>query len=143
MAWRHVLVCSVVLLAGCGVGTPPPPKAEPTAPAPTPTPVPKRPEDAADAFFTAWQQGQYWAMYDLLAADAQAATPKDVFVRRYTNIHDGVGELKLTIQAGAASSDNGQVTFQVTHSLAIFGDVTEANTLPLVQDQAGAWKVAW
>jgi penicillin-binding protein 3 len=87
MVWRHALMIWVVLLAGCGLGEPPPP-AQPPAPAATATPVPKRPEDAASAFFTAWQQGQYAAMYDLLSADAQAATPRDVFVRRYTNIHD-------------------------------------------------------
>ena len=105
--------------------------------------MPKRPEDAANAFFTAWQQGQYSAMYDLISAEAQAATPRDVFVRRYTNIHDGTSELKLTVQASGPPNDSGQVPFQVTRSLAIFGDVTEANSLPLVQDQGGAWRLTW
>ena len=139
MAWRYALLLSVVLLAGCGVAEP----ALPATPAPTQTPVPKRPEDAANAFFTAWQQGQYSAMYDLISAEAQAATPRDVFVRRYTNIHDGTSELKLTVQASGPPNDSGQVPFQVTRSLAIFGDVTEANSLPLVQDQGGAWRLTW
>jgi penicillin-binding protein 2 len=132
----------VVLLVGCGVGEPAAQPA-PTPPAQTATPVPRRPEDAAQAFFTAWQQGQYAAMYDLLSADAQAATPREVFVRRYTNIHDGIGELKLSVQASGPPDASGQVPFQVTRSLAIFGDVTEANSLPLSQDQTGAWTIAW
>ena len=43
----------------------------------------------------------------------QAATPRDVFVRRYTNIHDGIGELKLTVQADQRASRpaSGQVPF--------------------------------
>ena len=139
MARRHALILSMILLVGCGVAEPGPL----ATPAPTQTPVPKRPEDAANAFFSAWQQSQYSAMYDLLSAEAQAATPRDVFVRRYTNIRDGTSELKLTVQASGPPDDSGQVPFQVTRSLAIFGDVTEANTLPLVQDQGGAWKVAW
>jgi penicillin-binding protein 2 len=108
--------------------------------------VPKRPEDAASAFFAAWQQGQYPAMYDVLSEDARAATSRDTFVRRYTNIHDGVGEARLTVQPGALSvasdGQSAELQFQVTHSLAVFGDVTESNTLPLVMEQ-GAWKIAW
>ena len=96
----------------------------------------------ANAFFGAWQQGQYAAMYDLLSTDAQAATARDVFVRRYTNIHQGIGELKLSVQATGPIAD-GQVPFSVSRSLAIFGDLSETNTLPLLQDATGLWKVAW
>src|SRR5258708_38424331 len=74
MAWRHALVGCLLLVAACGLPEPPKPAAVPTVPAPTATAVPKRPEDAANAFFAAWQQSQFSAMYDLLSADAQAAT---------------------------------------------------------------------
>src|SRR5437660_6617757 len=97
MAWRHALVGCLLLVAACGVPELPGQAPTATVAAPTATAVPKRPEDAADAFFSAWQQGQYSAMYDLLSAEAQAATAKDVFLRRYANIHDGDGETKLTI----------------------------------------------
>ena len=81
-------------------------------------------------------------MYDLLSSDAQTAAPKDAFVRRYTNIHDGIGELKLTVQTTGAFA-NGQLPFTVSRTLAVFGDVSEANSLPLVPGAAGQWKVAW
>jgi penicillin-binding protein 2 len=97
-------------------------------------------------FFTAWQEGQYAAMYDLLSSDAQAATPREVFLRRYANIHDGIAETKLAIAPSGPTAGpdatSSQVPFQVTHTLAIFGDITDTNTLPLVQQQE-AWKVAW
>ncbi len=139
---RYVVVVLSLLLAACG--TPQPlPTAVPTEPAPTATPVPKRPEDAANAFFSAWQNGQYSAMYDLLSTDAQAATTRDTFVRRYTNIHDGIGELKLAVQPTGAASADGTLPYTVTRTLAIFGDVSEDAVLPLVKDDSGTWKVAW
>jgi penicillin-binding protein 2 len=146
MAWRHALVGCMLLATACGLPEPPQQTSVPTVPAPTATPVPQRPEDTATAFFTAWQQGQYSAMYDLLSAEAQAATSRDLFLRRYTNIHDGIGEIKLTIvptnAATGADAGSAQVPFQATHTLAVFGDVTDTNTLSLVQKQ-GVWKVAW
>src|SRR5579871_1852253 len=130
-----------MLVAACGA--PPQVPATPEPPQPTATPVPKRPEDAAAAFFSAWQQGQYSAMYDMLSADAQTSIARDAFVRRYTNIHDGIGELKVSAQATGSADPSGQVPFSVTRTLAVFGDVTETNTLPLTQDQDGSWKVVW
>src|SRR5207302_1845771 len=140
MAWRHALLLSMLLLVACSVPEPPPAPAPavPTAAPSPPTPVPRRPQEAASAFFSAWQQGQYSAMYDLLSAEAQAATAREVFVRRYTNIRNGIGELTLTVQQTGPASTSGQVPFQVTRTLAIFGELSETNTLPLVQDQTGA-----
>jgi penicillin-binding protein 2 len=147
---RYVLltVALAFLLVACTSSEPPPPTpapapASPTEPPPTATPVPRRPEDAATAFFADWQQGQYSAMYDLLSTDAQASITRDAFVRRYTNIHDGIGELKLSAQATGPADGSGQIPFTVTRSLAIFGDVTENNTLQVVQDPSGVWKIAW
>ncbi len=144
MAWRHALLGCVLLLAACsGPEATPTPVPAPPTPAPVPpTPVPTRPEDAANAFLTAWQQGQYSAMYDLLSTGAKATTPRDLFVRRYTNIHDGIGETKLTAQAAVADPSTHKVPFQVTRSLAVYGDITESNALPLVQER-NAWKIDW
>ena len=58
-----------------------------------PTPTPPRPTDVATAYVTAWQDGRYSAMYDLLTPAAQASTTRDLFVRRYSNIHAGIGEV--------------------------------------------------
>ena len=63
---RYVILTMSLLLAACSAPEPAQTVA-PTEPAPTATAVPKRPEDAANAFFNAWQQHQYSAMYDLLS----------------------------------------------------------------------------
>src|SRR5262245_49973310 len=135
-AWRVLVLGSLLVATGCG-SPEPVPAAKPTEAPPTvepsPTPEPARPEDAADAFFTAWQRGQYAAMYELLAADAKAATPREIFVRRYTNIHDGIGETSVTVQATPPpplpdpAATQTQVPFQVTRGTAIYGDLSENN----------------
>src|SRR5260370_24323478 len=129
-------------MAACSGPEPPARPLPPTAASPTATPVPKRPEDAANAFFNAWQQGQYSAMYDLLSADAQSATPRDVFVRRYTNIHSGIAELNLTVQPSGAATDPGQAPFKVTRTLAVVADISEPTTPPAPQDPRRVGKEA-
>src|SRR5260370_29816766 len=110
MAWRHALLGCMLVVAACGSPESPNQARTPTVPAPTATAVPKRPEDAANAFFSAWQQGQYSAMYDLLSAEAQATTAKDLFLRRYANIHDGVGEIKLTVAVSGPPAQKDRAT---------------------------------
>ncbi len=143
MAWRHVCVAAVLVLVACSPFEAPPPT--PTPPAPTPTPRPAQPEDIAKLFVDAWQQGQYDRMYDLLSAQAQASTPRELFVRRYTNIRDGIAETHLAVQlSGAAqpSAQGMQVPIQVSRTLAQFGDIVEPNLVNLVQNGSD-WRVAW
>jgi penicillin-binding protein 2 len=140
---RYVLIALALLLSACSTPEPPPATAVPTSPPPTATPVPKRREDAASAYFAAWQQGQYSAMYDLLSTDAQAAISRDAFVRRYTNIHSGIGEQKLDVKVMGPANDKAEIPFSVTRQVAIFGELSESNSLPLVQAPDGTWKVAW
>ena len=140
---RYVVLIALLAVVACSAPEQPVSTlAPPTEPPPTATPEPSRPEDVANGFFAAWQQGRYSAMYDLLSSQAQTATPRDAFVRRYTNIHEGIGELKLAA-AATGPAVNGQVPFRVTRTLAVFGEISEDNALPLEQDTNGTWKVAW
>jgi penicillin-binding protein 2 len=140
---RYAAIVLALLLAACS-GPEPTATPIPTAPPPpTATPVPKRAEDAANAYFNAWQQGQYSAMYDLLTSDAQASISRDAFARRYTNIHNGIGETGLQVKVNGPADASGEVPFTVTRTVAIFGTIAEDNTLPLIQDDGGTWKVAW
>jgi penicillin-binding protein 2 len=151
MGWRQALLAIVVLLAGCAppAESPPPGPTATVAPAepPAPTPTPARPGDAARLFFDAWQDGRYSTMYDLLTPTAQAAIPRDLFVRRYRSIHTGIGELSVSIrvldEGPAEPPPTTSVGFEVTRRLAIYGDLPEQNALPLVRDAAGAWQVDW
>ncbi len=134
----------------------------PLPPAATPTPTPPAADEVAAEYFRAWEQRQYAQMYDLLADAARAATSRETFLRRYTNIEQGIGLVRTTIQAQpalaelaptpspaagsgaatAADARRARVPFQVTRRVALFGDLAESSELPLVQEQ-GQWKVAW
>ena len=147
LALQMASLCTVLaIVGGCEVvPTPVPRPPTPVVPAPTATPTPATPEEVAGQFFGVWQQGDYARMYELLSSTAQAATPRDLFVRRYTNIRDGIGQTHLSTQAtGAAqtTADGVQVPFQVSRTLSLFGDISESNSLPLVQEQRN-WRVAW
>jgi penicillin-binding protein 2 len=144
MTRRLLSLVTALLLSACSL-VQPAPVPTPTLPAPTATPTPARPEQVAASYFEAWQQGQYARMYDVLSSAAQATTPRELFIRRHTNIHDGIGEMRLSLRAtGPAqpASEGMQVPFEVTRTLVLFGDISESNTLPLVQEDDN-WRVAW
>jgi penicillin-binding protein 2 len=142
MAWRRLSLVAMLVLAACSPVEAPTPT--PTSPAPTATPTPARPEDTASAYFDAWQQGQYGRMYDLLSATAQVGTSRELFIRRYTNIRDGIGETRLSVHASPAQPAGGgaAIPFQVSRTLSLFGDISELNTLLLVLEQTN-WRVEW
>jgi penicillin-binding protein 2 len=51
----------------------------------------------AAAFFRAWEQRQYDRMYELLSESARQTTSREMFVRRYTSIHDGIGVSRIVV----------------------------------------------
>ncbi|GAC1322731.1 MAG: penicillin-binding protein 2 [Chloroflexota bacterium] len=145
LAAAPVALC--LLLTACSLIAPEPtPTGTPIVAASTATPVPARPEDAAAAFFAAWQAHRYDAMYDLVSSSAQAATPRDMFVRRYANIASGIGETRLQVTPSDTELDpsgtTARATFTVTRTLAIFGEVSEDNALLLVQE-GDHWRIGW
>src|SRR5215207_1743105 len=85
LRWRMVLGVTL-FVAACAPAQPAP--VEPTVPPtiPTPTPKPVSPEDVAAEYLRQWQDGQYGRMYEMLSVGARATTPRDLFVRRHTNI---------------------------------------------------------
>ena len=84
-------------------------------------------------------------MYDLLSADAQAATPRDVVrapLHQHPRRHRRAQLDRSGQRAQATERATSQVPFQVTRTWPCFGDVTE--TTPCRWSRSsGAWKVAW
>ena len=151
MRWPRIVAGLALLVAACAPSQPPPPEptVEPPTANPTSAPRPVSPEEVAGDFLRLWQAGQYASMYDLLSSGAQATTPRELFVRRHTNIRDGIGETRLTAEQTDAATTSGEgeaaiveVPIELRRSLAIFGDIAEPNALRLVQ-QRGAWKIDW
>lgn len=155
-----LLGAALLALAGCGGPVAPPTAEPPLTPTsvPSPTPVPLTADQVANAYFRAWEGRRYERMYDLLSAGTRQAVTREAFVRRYTNIESGIGQTRLAVAAqparegpaegtpqggGTTSGQPGaRVSFTATRTVAIFGELAEPNTLPLVRDPDG-WRVAW
>src|SRR5919198_1281247 len=107
MAWRHLGLVLAMLLAACSPVFETAPRAPPP-PAPTATPRPATPEEVASAYLAAWQQGDFGRMYDMLSSTAQTATARELFIRRHTNIRDGIDETHLTARATVPAQPNAE-----------------------------------
>ncbi|MBI4319218.1 MAG: penicillin-binding protein 2 [Chloroflexi bacterium] len=138
-------------------------------PAVTPTPAPPSPDRTAERFFSAWERGDYDAMYDTLSAQARNVIPKERFVGRYRAINAGASivsvsvtrqparrpsaalqpspakgpkDSKTTSTPLPASQASMEAPYEVTMRSARFGDLAEENALPLVSE-GDDWRVEW
>lgn len=99
--------------------------------------------EVAERFFAAWRDGRYVDMYALLAPGAQQAISAERFTARYRAISE-----EATIQGVAvevqrpADPDTAQIRFTAVYQTALWGEVREPNTLPLVRTPEG-WRVDW
>ncbi len=151
--WLRIVGAGLFLLgwwlAGCGrtstpgpapgggaSTTPPPPQIFVTeAPSPEPT---------ARAFFEAWGQENYPAMYQLLTQASQDAVSFDAFqefVRHVWN-EAALTEVTFTPLSVIVGAEKAQVQYRLTLKSAVVGDIVRENTMQL-RMQDGTWKILW
>jgi peptidoglycan glycosyltransferase len=95
----------------------------------------------ATAWSTAWEHGDYGAMYALVSPQARRAWPLVRFQGAY---RDAAGTATLTqLQAGDPTVHDGTATIPVTARTRIFGDVRAGVTLPTTTGSDGSPAVAW
>ena len=125
---------------------------------PTPTQVPKDPKEAAERFLSLWQEERFDAMYDLVASESRLDIDRETFVGRYEAIRDEATITGIDYEIlDDVRDDSTEVRYSITIHTSFFGDITERNAIPLVQEevQAGAgggtgapateneWRVVW
>lgn len=116
---------------GSSSATPPPPSA---------TAQPGSPKATADAFAAAWSSDNLNALYLLLDADSQRATPYNAFAAAYDQFSN---EMTATsVQAHTASASDGAASLAVHLSTAYFGEFEYTTQLRLTRGASG-WLVAW
>jgi len=136
-----VLVSAVLVLAaltacshdksGAASGAATPPDARATA------------VEVAERFFTAWRAGRYTDMYALLSPEAQQAISAERFTARYRAITEEATIQGVTVEMQRpADPEAAQVSFTAVYHTALWGEVREPNSLPLVRTAEG-WRVAW
>ncbi len=149
------LLLAVMVLAACRGGPPSPaPTAPPNVPASatpapaTPSPatptVPPTAEGAARAYLSAWQAGDYAAMYALLAPESQSAYPPDQFEQQYRANLAIMSTAAYTPTLGAVTETGAAAEAQahLTYSTNLAGVLETDVTLPLAQAD-GRWGVVF
>ena len=122
-------------------GTPAEP-GETSTPGPTGTPDMGPPEDAAQAFLDAWNEGDYEGMYALANSETQSRIDRPTFVERYEAITAEAGVTKVEARLDGGSNLDLTVPYRVTITMSTVGELEEENTLRLVREATG-WRVAW
>jgi penicillin-binding protein 2 len=112
-------------------------------PIPTPTSVdPEGPEKTAENWLTAWQNGDYAAMYTMLTATSQKSISQADFVARYQGIVDKASLTKVKASIMGQPGLDGKVPYQITFTSALVGDISEKNSIPVIQE-GSRWAVSW
>lgn len=136
----------MLLLSGCNAESLSTLISDPTAtPLPTPTPTPLPRADAlAQAYLNAWSQGDYGAMYGLLAPDSQARLSRDQFQHYYTTAMTEATVKSVQTQLQSLLHENNQATviFSFTWETALFGSIQAGNQMRLKFIE-GRWGVEW
>ena len=122
-------------------GTPAEPD-ETSTPGPTATPDMGPPEDAAQAFLDAWNEGDYEGLYALANSETQSRMDRATFVERYEAIMTEAGVTKVEARLDGGSNLDLTVPYRVTITMSTVGKLEEENTLRLVREETG-WRVAW
>jgi len=135
-----LVVTVFLLLAGCGIL--PGDSATPT-PAATPTPITFA-EDTARAFLKAWSEGDYNAMYQMLAPSRQETTSVDQFVSRYKGIatEATITSVKPTVTSVHEEGNEAEVKFSVTLETVAAGTLKQDNAM-LLRRENNRWGVLW
>lgn len=111
-----------------------------SVPTPGATPQPGSPKATADAFASAWSSDNLNALYLLLDADSQRATPYNAFAAAYERFSNETTATE--VRAHTASAGDGAATLAVHLSTAYFGEFEYTTRLPLTRGASG-WLVAW
>ena len=146
----------MVILAGCNAA----PTGTPTATAPvepTPTPElaqppvrivsPPDPADVVTAYFDAWQEDDYGAMYARLSAESRASISEEDFANRYLDalIEAAVptGQLDYQIlSAQVHDPESAEAQYRLVLHSQLIGDIVREHRIALALE-GGEWRVIW
>lgn len=137
-----IVVTIVLLIVGCSILPEPTPSATPT-PVPTSTPVITA-EDVGRAFLKAWSDGDYVAMYNLVAPSRKETVTQEQFVTRYKNIavEGTFRTIKTMVNSARVQGDDAEIKFSFTIETNAAGLIQNDNVIPLRREN-NRWGVLW
>ncbi len=132
------------LLAGCGGD--PSATVGPASPAPTLTPTPAldTPAAVAAAFLSAWEAGDYGAMYSLLSPASRTAIDAEALATRCQSAFQAATVLTATttLQAVLQEGEQAQAAYRLAWDTALVGTLV-TDTVMSLSLQDDRWGVEW
>jgi penicillin-binding protein 2 len=117
---------------------------------------PETPLETAQRFLDLWQAEEYGEMYELISAEARATISREDFVARYDAIADEATISGIEYELGPnVTEGDTEVVVEVTVQTSFFGDLVQAQRIPLVREEAAragedgspvveeGWRVDW
>lgn len=137
------LVVLALLLASAGCDSLPGGIGATPTPAYTPTPVTFA-EETARAFLKAWSEGDYNAMYTMLAPSRRETITAEQFVARYKGIatEATIKSIKITVNSVREEGNEAEAKHTVAIETYAVGTLQHDNTMLLRREQ-GRWGVLW
>ena len=137
------LVVLALLLASAGCDSLPGGIGATPTPAYTPTPVTFA-EETARAFLKAWSEGDYNAMYTMLAPSRRETITAEQFVARYKGIatEATIKSIKITVNSVHEEGNEAEAKYTVAIETYTVGTLQHDNTMLLRREQ-GRWGVLW
>ena len=101
-------------------------------------------EGSVSAYLSAWNSGDYAAMYELLSAQSRASISFEDFQARYANVATQTNLFKVDyeILQSLINPSSAQVGYRVTLNSAVIGAITRDTNMDLSLE-SGQWRVVW
>ena len=101
-------------------------------------------EGSVSAYLSAWNSGDYAAMYELLSAKSRASISFEDFQARYANVATQTNLFKVDyeILQSLINPSSAQVGYRVTLNSAVIGAITRDTNMDLSLE-SGQWRVVW
>lgn len=150
-----LIMILIFLLSSCSLlqKEPSPEELYTPTPTPTPTPLPEPrvmttevpdPTLTAEAFLKAWQEENYYTMYDMLSRVSVDSVPLDYFRARYNDaaVAMTLKDISYEITSALTGPNSSQVAFHVNYNTVLAGNFGRDNLMDMVLEN-GVWKVQW
>jgi len=134
------LILIALLLAACSLGS-----GSDTLPTPEiNTNSAPDPESAVTAYLSAWNNGDYVAMYGMLSTESRNSISLEDFQARYANVatQANLFGVDYEILQTLINPQTAQVGYRVTLNSAVLGPITRDTSMDLSLE-SGSWRVVW
>jgi penicillin-binding protein 2 len=102
------------------------------------------PESAARSYLSAWNDGDYEAMYDLLSTDSRSSISQEDFLARYAMVATQTNLYRVDheILQALINPQSAQVGYRLTLNSAVVDPITRETSMALVLE-GGQWRVVY